>query len=171
MGLDAFSLACETVAAQLRLQLDSMDLELLKVLPRYKYVVRDRRGMSDEQGHIPELTVKCLPDTWSLYEHRLFMAASQVDMLIVQSHNAVAPLPVLSLDDGHYYRAGTVPNIARETLTRRNEEEQRLLISMLALGLEAGEQALAAMSLKSRKRYKSRLQACLKPRRGRMRSL
>jgi len=164
MGLDAFSQACEQVAAQLRLQLDAMDLQLVRSLPHYKYVLRDGR-----EGK--ELLARCLPDTWSLYAQRLFPAASEVDVLIVQSHNAVVPLPVLSLEDGRYYHAGSVPPIGRPDRVRRNEREKRLLISMLALGLEAGEQALAAMSPRSRKRYQAWLGACLKPRPGRARSM
>lgn len=167
MGLDAFSLKCETVAAQLMIQLDGLDLELIRALPHYKYVVRDRR----EGDQARELITRCLPDTWSLYEQRMFRAASSVDMLIVQSHNAVAPIPVLSLEDGRYYRAATIPAITREQLTRRNEKEMRLVVSMLALGLEAGEATLAAMSERSRKRYRALLQDCLKPRPGRARSL
>ena len=179
MGLDAFSIACESVAAQMRLQLDGLDLELIRALPRYKYIVRDQRRDQENQAEnqdqaakaVGELTIKCLPDTWSLYEHRLFKAASQVDMLIVQTHNAVAPIPVLCLEDGHYYTPGAIPRLERPELTRRNEREQRLIVSMLALGLEAGEKAIAAMSAKSQKRYKTMLNECLKPRPGRARAL
>jgi hypothetical protein len=172
MGRDTFSLACETVAAQMRLQLDGLDLELIRALPRYKYIVRDQRRDQNQAAQAGgELTIKCLPDTWALYEHRLFKAASQIDMLIVQTHDAVAPIPVLSLEDGHYYTAGAIPRIERKDLTRRNEREQKLIVSMLALGLEAGDKAVAAMSAKSQKRYKTMLNECLKPRPGRARAL
>lgn len=167
MGLDAFSHACEKVAAQMVLQLEGLDLELVRALPRYKYVIRDLRA-GDQAG---EVKARCLPDTWSLYEQRFFHAAREVDMLIVQSHNAVAPVPVLCLEDGRYYKAGTIPPIARETITRRNEREQRLIVSMLALGLEAGERALSGLSDRSQRRYRAMLQDCLKKRRGRVRSL
>lgn len=167
MGLDSFSLACEKVAAQLHLQLDGMDMEIVRTLPFYKYAVRDLRN-GDESS---ELIARCLPDTWSLYEQRFYHAAKAVNLLIVQSHNAVSPIAVLSLEDGHYYQAGAAPTLARPDLVRRNQQEQRLIISMLALGLEAGDQALAAMSEKSRRRYRAMLQDYLQRRRGRARSL
>jgi hypothetical protein len=167
MGRDAFSTACATVAAQLRLQAESMDLKLVRPLAHYKYLVCDQRA-GEQAG---EMTARCLPDTWSLYDQQLFHAAHTVDLLIVQAHNAAVPLPVLSLEDGHYYRAGTIPAMTRPSMTRRNEQEKRLLISMLALGLEAGDQALAVMSPRNRKRYKTLLQECLKPRPGRARRL
>jgi hypothetical protein len=167
MGLDAFSLACAKVAAQLHLQLDSMDMELLRALPFYKYAVRDLRTGDESR----ELIARCLPDTWSLYEQRFYHAVKSVDLLIVQSHNAVSPIPVLSLEDGHYYQAGASPTLARTGLVRHNKQEQRLIVSMLALGLEAGDQALAVMSEKSRRRYRSMLQDYLQRRRGRTRSL
>lgn len=167
MALDTFTLDCEAVALQLRLQADGLDLELVKPLPFYKFVIRDQRDGDQAR----EIVARCLPDTWSLYEQRLFAVASNVDLLIVQSHNAVAPLPVLSLENGHYYTAGTIPAIKREKVTRRNAGEQRLVLSMLALGLEAGEMELKGMSERSRKRYRTMLQDYLKPRPGRARSL
>lgn len=167
MGLDAFSLACEQVAAQLKLQLESMDLELVRTLPFYKVAVRDLRDGDESR----EMVARCLPDTWSLYEQRFYHAAKSVDLLIVRDHNAVSPLPVLSLEDGRYYQAGAVPGIVRPGMQRRNEREQRLIVSMLALGLEAGDQALKNMSEKSRRRYKAMLSDYLKRPRGRSRSL
>jgi hypothetical protein len=167
MGQDAFSLECERVAAQLKLQLDSMDLELVRALPFYKVVLRDLRNGDDS----PELVARCLPDTWAFYEQRFSHAPRTVDLLIVRDHNAVSPLPVLSLEDGHYYQAGALPPGTRSSLKRRNEREQRVLISMLALGLEAGERALEAMSEKSRKRYRALLTRYLTRPRGRTRSL
>lgn len=164
MGLDAFSTACATTAAQMRLQADGMDLQIVRALPRYKYELRDQRAGEQDRT----ITARCLPDTWSLYEQRLFHAAQAVDMLVVRSHNAVAPLPVLCLEDGHYYKAGTIPTITREQLTRRNEKEMHLVVSMLALGLEAGEQILAKMSVRSRKRYQALLADKLAPRPGRV---
>lgn len=167
MGLDAFSLECEKVAAQFTLQLDSMDLELVRALPFYKYQVRDVRAGDMSR----EMIARCLPDTWSLYEQRFYQIAKTVDLLIVRDHNAVSPVPVLSLATGHYYQAGAIPPIVRPQMARRNEREQRLILSLLALGLEAGDEALAAMSEKSRKRYKAMVSRYLKRPRGRARSL
>ena len=167
MGLDMFSLACEKVAAQLVLQLDAMDMEIVRALPFYKYAVRDLRSGDESR----EMVARCLPDTWSLYEQRFYHAAKAVDLLIVREHNAASPVPVLCLTDGHYYQAGAIPGIVRPDMQRRNEREQRLIVSLLALGLEAGDQALDAMSEKSRRRYKAMLSECLKRPRGRARSL
>jgi len=151
MGLDAFSLECEKVAAQLVLQQDGMDLELVRAMPFYKYAVRDLRG--GDQGR--EMIARCLPDTWSLYEQRFYHAAKTVDLLIVRDHNAAAPVPVLSLETGRYYQAGAIPAIERSDLTRRNQREQ----------------AIATMSERSRKRYRALLSDYLKRPRGRARSL
>lgn len=167
MGLDAFSLECEKVAALLVLQLDGMDLEIVRALPFYKFAVRDLRTGDDSR----EMVARCLPDTWSLYEQRFYHAAKSVDLLIVRDHNAASPVPVLSLTDGHYYQPGSIPAITRPDLTRRNQREQRLIVSMLALGLEDGDKALAAMSEKSQRRYKTMLSESLKKPRGRSRSL
>jgi hypothetical protein len=167
MALDAFSLECERVVAQLILQADAMDLELVHALPFYKYQVRDLRA----GDQAPLLIARCLPSTWSLYEQRFWHAARTIDLLIVREHNAVAPVPVLSLETGHYYQAGAIPSIERAERHRRNEREQHLIISLLALGMEAGDQALAAMSERSRRRYKAMLSDCLKRPRGRARSL
>ncbi|MGH2507840.1 MAG: hypothetical protein ACRDHZ_10635 [Ktedonobacteraceae bacterium] len=167
MGLDAFTTNCEAVAAQFLIQLDGLDLEIVQTLPRYKYAVRDLRAGDQAR----EIVARCLPDTWSLYEQRFYHAAKTVDLLIVRNHNAASPIPVLSLADGRYYKAGTIPANARSNATRRTKHEQRLLVSLLALGMEAGDQALANMSEKSRRRYRSMLNGCLKPHRGRARSL
>lgn len=167
MGQDAFLLKCEAVAAQLMIQLDGLDLEIVQTLPRYKYAIRDLR----EGDQARKLVAKCLPDTWSLYEQRFYHAARTVDLLIVREHNAASPIPVLSLEDGHYYKAGTVPVATRKNVTRRTKCEQKILVSLLALGIEAGDQALSAMSEKSRRRYRAMLNGCLKPHRGRARTL
>jgi len=167
MGYDTFATACEAVSEQLALQLDGMDLELVRTLPHYKFILKDKR----EGDQAREITARCLPDTWSLYEQRFFQVARTVDLLIVQSHNAVAPVAVLCLEDGVYYRAATCPALERSSFTRRNEQEKHLLISMLALGLEAGEKALEALSPRSRKRYREELQDLLKKRPGRNRLL
>jgi hypothetical protein len=167
MGLDAFSLECEKVAAQLVLQSDGLDLEVICTLPFYKYRVRDLRA-GDQAA---PMVARCLPDTWSLYEQRFHQAAKSIDLLIVRDHNAASPVPVLSLEDGRYYRAGAIPDVIRPDMQRRNQREQRLIVSLLALGLEAGDQALAAMSEKSQRRYKAMLSDYLKRPRGRSRSL
>ncbi len=165
MGLDAFSQQCEEVAAQLHLQADSLDLEMGQAKGHSKYVVKDRRT-----GRT--LTVRCLPSSWSLYEQHLFPTVhTQVDLLVVQTHNAAVPLPVVSLDTGHYYQPATIPPVARSQISRRNQQEKRLLISLLALGLEAGEQALQAMSRRSQQRYRAWLTHYLRTPRGRGRSL
>jgi hypothetical protein len=165
MGLDTFSKQCAEVAAQFRLQAASLDLEIIRAKSHYKYEVKDVRT-----GAI--LRARCLPTSWSLYEQHLFHAVpQQADLLIVQAHNAAVPVPVVSLDTGHYYRPATIPPAARVAARRRNTQEKHLLISLLALGLDAGGEALRAMSRRSQQRYQALLASYLRPSRGRARTL
>lgn len=164
MGLDAFSKQCAEVATQFHLQAASLDLEILKAKAHYKYEVKDLRT-----GTI--MTARCLPSSWSLYEQHLFHTVQkQADLLIVQEHNAVVPVPVLALDTGHYYHPATISPIARQNANRRNTQEKFLLISMLALGLDAGIEALRAMSRRSQQRYRALLASYLRAPRGRART-
>src|SRR5579885_2290318 len=104
MALDAFSLECERVVAQLILQADAMDLELVHALPFYKYQVRDLRA----GDQAPLLIARCLPSTWSLYEQRFWHAARTIDLLIVREQNALPPVPHLRQRARHYYDADAV---------------------------------------------------------------
>jgi hypothetical protein len=165
MGLDAFSKQCAEVAAQFHLQAESLDLEIIRAKAHYKYEVKDLRAGTT-------LTVRCLPSSWSLYEQHLFPTIRKhADLLVVQTHNAAVPLPVVSLETGHYYRPATIPPGARSNLIRRNQQEKHLLISLLALGLDAGEQALQTMSRRSQQRYRAWLASYLRSPRGRARAL
>lgn len=166
MGRDAFSQQCAEVAAQFALQAASLDLDILQAKAHYKYEVKDLRT-----GAL--LTVRCLPSSWSLYEHYLFPTVQQQAnvLLVVQVHNAAVPVPVVSLDTGHYYRPATLPPSMRSHALRRNVQEKNLLISLLALGLDAGADALRALSRRSQRRYRALLASYLRPPRGRPRPL
>jgi hypothetical protein len=165
MGLDAFSKQCAEVAAQFYLQAASLDLEILQAQAHYKYRLKDMRTGAT-------LTARCLPSSWSLYEQHLFHTVHrQADLLIVQVHNAAVPVPVVSLDTGHYYRPATLPPATRSNALRRNSQEKHLLVSMLALGLDAGADALRAMSRRSQRRYRALLASYLRTPRGRARTL
>jgi hypothetical protein len=165
MGLDTFSKQCAEVAAQFHLQAAGLDLEIFQAKAHYKYEVKDLRTGAT-------LIARCLPSSWSLYEQHLFHTVhKQADLLIVQVHNAAVPVPVVSLDTGHYYRPATLPPATRSNALRRNTQEKHLLISMLALGLDAGEKALRAMSRRSQRRYQALLASYLRPPRGRARIL
>src|SRR5579884_271490 len=80
----------ERVAIQFEQQLVRLNLEIVRTLPNFKYIVRDGRQ---------EYTAIVLPTSWDYYEFRLNVGKRRVDMLIVARHNAVVPVAVCALAD------------------------------------------------------------------------
>jgi hypothetical protein len=151
----------EQAAYHFELQAERLYLSVLQRLTNYRYRVRDTlRGV--------ELTAMVLSHTFDFYEYRLNKGKQRVDLLIVQQHNAVVPLPVLCLADSRFYDPGQPPaTTARPGARRRNAEERRLLLSKLLLGLESATDELARLSPRSRRRYATLCREYLKPRVGR----
>jgi hypothetical protein len=108
-----------------------------------------------------------LCSSWDFYEYRLNRGKQRIDLLVVQRHNAVVPLPVLSLETSREYTPGTVPDIGRAHAKKPNHEETMLLVSKLLLGIDGAEAELAQLSPRSQQRYKQRCKAYLRPRQGR----
>ena len=65
-----------------------------------------------------------------------------MDMLIVDHHNAVVPVPVCSLAQVRIYEPLEVPQIYRKDSKRRNHEESMLLLSKLILNFESANDEL-----------------------------
>lgn len=108
-----------------------------------------------------------LATSWQFYEYRLHRGNWFVDLLIVQRHNAVVPCSVLELATGVEHRPGSVPEIERKQRTRRNQEEVKLFLSKLLIGLEGAEKELHAMAPRTQRRYTALLHRYLAPRLGR----
>jgi hypothetical protein len=150
----------EEAAYQFELQADKLYLAVSKRLSNYRYVIQD-----EAKGQ--ELTAMVLCSSWDFYEYRLNRGKQRIDLLVVQRHNAVVPLPVLSLQTSREYTPGTVPDIGRAHAKKPNHEESMLLVSKLLLGLDGVEAELAKLSPRSQQRYKQRCKAYLRPRVGR----
>ena len=150
----------EAAAYQFELQANKLYLSICRRLPNYRYIIQDETKPG-------ELTALVLASTWDYYEYRLNRGKHRIDLLIVQHHNAVVPLPVISLDTGKEYTPGAVPELRRANAKKPNHEETMLLVSKLILGIDGVEQELAGLHPRTRQRYLQRCKAYLAPRPGR----
>ncbi|HLI06504.1 MAG TPA: hypothetical protein VKV40_08050 [Ktedonobacteraceae bacterium] len=148
--------------AAYQFELESLRLGFTVVshLTNFRYVVRD--GQTGTQH-----TAIVVPYSFDFYTFHLHQGKQHVDMLIVQRHNAVVPVRVLSLENVTSYAPLDVPLIERQTRKRRNHEEMCLLVSKLLLNFESAHEELARMPERTRQRYLHRAQCYLKPRIGR----
>src|SRR5205814_1407835 len=86
----------EAAAYQFELQAARLGFSVLQKLTNYRYVLRDNtRGC--------ELVAITLACTFDFYEYRLNKGKQRIDLLIVQEHDAVAPIPVVSMEDSREY--------------------------------------------------------------------
>src|SRR5712692_7392043 len=97
----------EAAAYQFELQSHRLYLEVAARLTNYRYTVKD-----ETSGQ--ELTAMVLVSSFDFYQYRLNRGRSRVDLVIVQRHNAVLPLRVISLEDGKEYQPGASPALQRE---------------------------------------------------------
>src|SRR5205085_2972478 len=100
-------------AYQFEIQAQRLFLSIVHKLTNYRYVVRD-----ETKG--AELTVMVLASTFDFYEYRMNRGRQRVQLLVVQNHNAVAPLPVICLTDSQEYDPGQAPRIERPDAKRPN---------------------------------------------------
>ena len=147
-------------AYQFELQAAKLYLSVQRRLTNYRYIVKDEISGS-------ELHAIVLARSFDFYEYRLNRGKQRIDLLIVQQHNAVVPIRVISLDSAAEYEAGSVPHIARERAKRPNHDETLLLVSKLILGLDSAKEELGKMHIRTRQRYLQRRDMYLKPRIGR----
>lgn len=157
-------LAREQVAYQFHQEAIRLHLVVEESLGNYRYRVLDRQT---SKQHIAMV----LPCTFDYYEFRLNVARKRktknADMLIVEHHNAVVPVPVCSLSQVRIYEPLEVPQAHRKDSKRRNHEESMLLLSKLILNFESAFDELSKMTPRTSRRYLAMRAEYLKPRIGR----
>jgi hypothetical protein len=121
--------------------------------------------MYDEARNV-ELLATILVASFDFYEHRLNLVRRGIDLVICQHHNAALPVWCLELDTAHLYKPGTAP-ATRQERKRRTQDEQRILISQIILGVDTAMVELNGMPERSRRRYLSLREQYLKPKVGR----
>jgi hypothetical protein len=144
-------------AQQFKLQAGKLGYSIERWHNRYSCEVRDRDGGG-------KLTVCVLACTFDLYEYRL---QRYPGLLVVQEHDAAAPMPVLCLGDGHLYDPGVWSMEERADRQRRNRREVRLLISRLLIGDRGAAAQLSEMPLRTQQYYRARCADYLRGRVGR----
>jgi hypothetical protein len=150
----------QAAAYQFELEAVRLGFSVLRPLTNFRYVVQESRTGT-------QYTAMVLPTSFDFYEYRLNSGKRRVDLLIVQRHNAVVPLRVLSLSQVTSYAPLDVPPIERTERQRRNHEESRLLVSKLLLNFESAWDELSRMSVRTQHRYLRLREQYLKPRIGR----
>jgi len=129
-------------------------------LGKYWYRVYDQQTVKHSIAMV-------LPCSFDYYEFRLNTGKKRkIDMLIVDHHNAVVPIPVCSLAQVRIYEPLEVPQIYRKDSKRRNHEESMLLLSKLILNFESANDELLKLTPRSRQRYEKLRREYLKPRIG-----
>lgn len=151
----------EQAAYQFELESIRLGFTVLQKLTNYRYRVIDNHTSR-------EYLAMVLPCSFDFYEFRLNKGNRRIDLLIVQRHNAVVPVRVLSLEQVTSYAPLDVPiNIERASKKRRNHEETMLLVSKLLLNFESAQEELATMPARTRQRYLARREEYLRAKIGR----
>jgi hypothetical protein len=150
----------QETAYQFTLQAGKLFFSIVKAFPNYRYIVKD-----ESRGK--ELTALVLFSSWDYYEYRINRGKKRVDLLIVQHHNAVVPLPLICLESGKEYRPGVEPEATRPNAKRPNTDEVRVLVSKLILGVDGIDEQLQKMPPRTRQRYLQRCSTYKQPRIGR----
>jgi hypothetical protein len=145
-----------------RFELESMRLALAVegIRTNHRYTLRDTRNGREYNALV-------LPSTFDFYEYRLNIGKQKFDMLIVEHHNAVVPVSVVSLSDITVYEPLAPPVQQRETAKRRNHDEANLLLAKLLLNFESAHAELAQMTARTRQRYEQRVATYLTAKVGR----
>ncbi len=153
-------------AQQFRLQAEKLGFSILHDTGTYTFRIQDRESNR-------EMVAIVLSTTFDFYEYRLHCSTPSrktfPEILIVQEHNAVAPLPVLSLKEGRLYDPGVVAQgwKEREQRIRRNRAESYMFCSRLLLSEREALIELKAMKPRTRQWYEAKLRTYLTRKRGR----
>ncbi|HEY0754247.1 MAG TPA: hypothetical protein VGD98_09815 [Ktedonobacteraceae bacterium] len=148
------------VAYQFELQAAKLGFSVVQKRGGYRYLVQDRKTGG-------QLAACVLPCTFDFYEYRLSKSKHVAGLLIVQEHNAIAPVPVLCLQSGRLYDPGVSALPERTNRKRRNQAEAKLLVSGLLIGDRGALASLQAMPLRTQQYYRARCQGYLHGRVGR----
>lgn len=150
----------EGAAYQFELQAHKLYLSVVQRLSNYRYTLKDELSGAS-------ITAMILIESFDFYEYRLNRGRGRVQLLIVQSHNAIVPVDCLELATGTMYRAGQAPAMERANIKRRTLDEKKLLLSHLIMETDHAHQALATMPARTRQRYVAWKLEYLRPRVGR----
>lgn len=147
------------VARQFELQMPKYPLKILDRLSNYRY------KMFDEARQVEELATT-LASSFDFYEYRMNLRGG-IDLIVCQHHNAALPVWCLELETAMLYKPGTGPEIERKERKRRTQDEQKLFISQLILGVDVARDELQKLDPRSQRRYLLLRQKYLKTRPGR----
>jgi hypothetical protein len=159
------------VMRQFELQMPKYPLRILQRLTNFRYrMVEEERGI--------EMLATVLASSFDFYEHRLNLAKHGFSLIVCQKHNAAVPLFTLELDTGMLYEPGATPDKAPDRALikapdkkgkrkRRTPDEQKILISRIILGANAGMAELHDMPDRTRQYYLQLREQYLQPKVGR----
>ena len=147
------------VAHQFELQMPKYPLKILDRLTNYRY------RMFDEKLEKEELATT-LAHSFDFYEYRMNLRGG-IDLIVCQKHNAALPIWCLELETAMLYEPGTSPELERLGRKRRTQDEQRLFISQLILGVDVAHEELGKLDPRTQQRYLLLRQKYLKTKPGR----
>jgi len=142
--------AREETAYQFEQEIVRLGFTVQESLTNFRYIVSD--GSTGRQ-----YISMVLPTSFDYYQFRLNRGKRRVDLLLVQRHNAVVPVHVLSLSQVQLFEPLAVPELVRKKSKRRNHEEANLLVSKLLLNFESAWDEVSRMSDRQRRRYEGRV--------------
>lgn len=147
------------VMRQFELQYPKYPIQIVERLTNYRYKLYD-------QAQKVEMLATILVASFDYYSHRLLLTKHGFDMVICQRHNSALPVWCLELDTAHLYKPGTAPE-TRPDRERRTQDEQKILISQIILGVDSAMTELKNMPYRTRRRYLALREQYLQPKLGR----
>lgn len=149
------------VMRQFELQYPKYPIQICERLTNYRYKLYD-------QAREVEMLATILVVSFDYYEHRLNLARHGIDLVICQRHNSALPVWCLELDSAHLYKPGTAPDTRPAAdRQRRTQDEQRVFISLIILGVDTAMAELNDMPYRTRIRYLNLREKYLLPKVGR----
>jgi hypothetical protein len=151
------------VAHQFELQMPKYPLSILERLTNYRY------RMYEEEKRV-EMLAATLASSFDFYEYRMNLKGG-IDLIVCQKHNSSLPVWVLEMETSTLYDPGSYPDLVQPAKEgqrkRRTQDEQKLLISQLIIGVQAAREELEEMEPRTRQRYLELRQRYLKTKPGR----
>lgn len=150
MDRTAQSIAPERKRVSHRFLLNARRLKVnvLEMVSDFRFLVEDTAN-EDESA----VLALVLPETADYYVFNLSKSKTPIPLLIVQSHNAVVPVPVLCLHDVKRYGPLDEPDTPQKTRKRRSHDEVLLFVSKLIQNFQSAYLELEEMHPRTRQRY------------------
>jgi hypothetical protein len=153
---------------QFELQMPKYPLKIIERLTNFRY------RLYEEEKEV-EMLATTLASSWDFYEHRLNLSKHGFTLIICSRHNAAIPVYALELSTMMLYEPAAVPDKAPDRTKpleegqrrRRTSDEQKILISQIILGAQAGMSELEAMPDRTRQYYLQLKEVYLQPKVGR----